>query len=295
MRVIDPAALDGRRILLFGDSITDDGTYVSQLLFLLGRLRPAWRLGHLVSVGLASENLSGLSEKEHPFPRPCLRERLDRALKAFNPETVFACYGMNDGIYCPQSDERLYAFRAGVANMLDRVSSFGVERIVLMTPPPFDPQPVAASLRPAGRPEAEYSYKNPYEDYASVLRDYSRWLLGLEGDEVSVIDLNGPLSEALRRGRASNPGFVLSPDGIHPGFLGHLLMTSEILRAFGVKLDASLEELALSMPNDAEYVKVDERRKTLSEAWRSFIGFTRETTVRRKSIDDVLAATDWGL
>ena len=62
-----------------------------------------------INVGLPSETVSGLSEEGHAggqFPRPDLHERLGRVLEQIRPDLVFACYGMNDGIYLPFNEER---------------------------------------------------------------------------------------------------------------------------------------------------------------------------------------------
>jgi hypothetical protein len=103
----DPApTLAGKRVLWLGDSITQAGGYVTFVQYYLNKKYPAEKFD-FVSVGLSSETASGLSERTHPFPRPCVFERLQRALGAVKPQVVVACYGMNDGIYHPQSDFRL--------------------------------------------------------------------------------------------------------------------------------------------------------------------------------------------
>src|ERR1700755_42158 len=72
--------LNHQRVLILGDSITQDGRYVSYLEYYLHRLAPAEK-ADIISIGLSSKTVSGLSEKSHPYPRPCALERLDRALK----------------------------------------------------------------------------------------------------------------------------------------------------------------------------------------------------------------------
>jgi lysophospholipase L1-like esterase len=288
-------SFDGRRVLIAGDSITDNGTYASQLLFLLARQRPQQDCSRVASIGLSSETLSGLSEPKHPFPRPCVHERLGRALEKFRPQVLVACYGMNDGIYNPQSAGRFQAFKNGVELLLGKAKAAGVEDIILMTPPPFDPEPVVATLLPASAPESEFSYMNPFEGYASVLEDYAKWLLALRRPELGAcVDLNGALGAFLKKKRAAEPSFRLSPDGIHPGPLGHLIIALELLKALGVKApEGSPETLLASIENDPAFKACDERRKTLSEAWRAFIGYTRDAIVRRDSIGETLAACAW--
>src|SRR5258708_7017242 len=110
--------LAGQRVLFLGDSITQDGRYVS---FLEYYLHAAGKSCDLISIGLSSETVSGLTETSSPYPRPCILERVDRALKAVKPTVVFACYGMNDGIYHPSSPERLAAFTDGLRQLIAKV------------------------------------------------------------------------------------------------------------------------------------------------------------------------------
>ena len=58
-----------------------------------------------INLGLPGETVTGLSEPGHPFPRPNVHERFGRVLAGGKPDLVFACYGMNDGIYYPFSDD----------------------------------------------------------------------------------------------------------------------------------------------------------------------------------------------
>ena len=104
----------------------------------------------LINLGLPSETCSGLSEPAHPFPRPNVHERIGRALKKMKPDLVFACYGMNDGIYYPFSEERFEKYRIGIQQIIEKVKASGA-RLILMTPPSFDP--VATSQQ--GETDAE--------------------------------------------------------------------------------------------------------------------------------------------
>jgi len=283
--------IDGKRVLLLGDSITAAGDYVSYLLCLLHRAKPDWDLSRIASAGLSSETLSGLSEPEHPFPRPCLFERLPRAFSLCKPEILIACYGMNDGIYHPQSPERTKAFQAGVIRLVKEAKGAGVESIVLMTPPPFDPEPIAGSLR--GEGAKTYSYLGPWRRYAEVLEGYSKWLMEFRAANVHVVDLNTPMAMRLKSKRKSDPAFKLSPDGIHPDKLGHLLIASQIVKALEVDtgkdgLDSLLERILA----DPLFALVDERRRTLSDAWLARIGYVREQRVQVPSIGEPLAKAE---
>src|SRR6267154_451145 len=85
----------GQRVLFLGDSNTFAGLFVAYLDGYLMTRFPAERW-ELINLGLPSETVSGLSEPDHPYPRPDIHERVDRALDKIKPNIVFICYGMND-------------------------------------------------------------------------------------------------------------------------------------------------------------------------------------------------------
>ena len=142
-----PSLLAGQRVLVLGDSITQNGRYVTFLEYYLHRLAPGARCD-LISIGLGSETISGLTEPNHAYPRPNGLDRLDRALSTVKPTVVFACYGMNDGIYHPSSPERLAAFTSGLDVLITKVRAAGA-KLVLITPPIFDPLPIPKRIAPA--------------------------------------------------------------------------------------------------------------------------------------------------
>ncbi|MBW7460494.1 hypothetical protein K0U00_41170, partial [Paenibacillus sepulcri] len=102
-----------KRIVFLGDSITDEGTYIAYMDAYFRQHMPEHDMT-LINLGVNSETASGLSEPDHPFPRPCIHDRLGRALQESRPDWVVLCYGMNDGIYYPFSEERFQAYRQGV-------------------------------------------------------------------------------------------------------------------------------------------------------------------------------------
>jgi lysophospholipase L1-like esterase len=269
--------LGAQKVLWLGDSITQAGDYVTIVEYYLDREYDSTRFD-FDSIGLSSENTSCLTEKDHPFPRPCLSERLGRALDLIHPHLVIACYGMNDGIYHPQSPERMASFQKGIQGLIDAVRAKGA-RLILLTPPPFDPLPVAASVRDGNAPD--FSYKAPYKKYDDVLRDYAAWEKTLAAPDVTVIDLHTAIDAYLAKQRKSNPNFSFTKDGIHPNFEGHLLMARTILDNLNVKVPHdSLSEEAARIQSDPVFVLVKSRRERLSEAWLEYVGYTRDKQVK---------------
>lgn len=268
----------GRRVLVLGDSITQHGGYVSNLEYYL---RTSGKACDLVSIGLSSETVSGLSEASSAFPRPCVHERLDRALQAFRPEVVIACYGMNDGVFHPPSPETRAAFTAGLKRLIDKVRATGA-RLVLVTPPIFDPQPLAGKTRPLGA--ESYSYQNIYTGYDDNLVEFSRIAMALREPDVTVINLHTPMAAALAARRQKDPDFSFAADGVHPGDLGHVVMSQIIAAGLGLHVPPEAETLLTQLQADPVYALVDERRQLRSEAWLAFVGYTREATFKSPSV-----------
>jgi lysophospholipase L1-like esterase len=219
---------NARRVLFLGDSITHAGLYIDYLEgYLLTRFpEKHWEV---INLGLPSETVSGLSEAGHAggqFPRPDLHERLDRALEKVKPDLVFACYGMNDGIYYPLNEERLRRYQEGTRKLRQKVEAAHA-RIIHITPPTFDPEPIRSRTLPAGLD----AYPSPYVGYNGVLGKFSQWMLQQRAADWSVIDLHGPMDHYLAMRRKADPKFHLAGDGVHPNSVGHWIFAREILLA----------------------------------------------------------------
>lgn len=262
----DAFPLQARRILFLGDSITHAGYYVADIEMQL-RIQQAPHVPELVNLGLSSETCSGLSEPDHPFPRPDVHERLDRALEKVKPDVVVACYGMNDGIYHPFSPERFDAYQVGMRKLITKVHDAGA-KIVLLTPPPFDPLPLKSKegkLLPAG--QQKYAWFAIYEDYDSVLNRYGQWVMTLRQEADMVIDVHAPLTEMISQQRRSRPDYHTAPDGIHQNEAGHHVMAAAVLKAWGVE---SWEE-----PGDKLRQLMNQKQKVLHDAWLTDVGHKR--------------------
>ena len=263
------------RILFMGDSITHAGHYIAWIEAQL-RTNSKGPYGELINLGLPSETCSGLSEPDHPFPRPDVHERLERALKEIKPDVVFACYGMNDGIYYPFSEERFEAYKKGIAEIIRKVNKSGA-KLVLMTPPAFDPLPLkkAGKLRPLGA--EKYAWFAIYEGYDDVLKKYSDWLL-TQRDKAFVIDLHTPVTKYVEAKRKKDPDFTMSPDGVHVNNEGHVVLAKAILTA--VKFDFSGD------PDPKLLKLVEQREVLLHNAWMSHVGHKRPGVKAGLPIDE---------
>ncbi len=257
--------LAGKRVMILGDSITQDGTYVSYLEYFLAKCHPG-KSFDIINVGLASETASGLSEAGHAggaFPRPCVHERLQRALDAVKPQMVVACYGMNDGIYQPYSEANMTAFQDGITKLADGCRAAG-SRVILVTPPVFE----------GGA-------------YDEVLSKFSEWEVAHPPKGViAVADLHTAMGKARAQRRREAPEFRLTNDNVHPGELGHVVMAQSILQGLGIPMpQGTAEELLTSAHGDPLFSLVCKHRSTRSNGWLNHIGYTRERRVAPKTGD----------
>lgn len=261
----DAFPLHAKRILFLGDSITAAGGFVNMIEVQL-RLHGVNPMPELVNAGLPSETCTGLSEPDHPFPRPDVHERLDRALAAVKPDVVVACYGMNDGIYYPFSEERFQKYQDGINRLIEKVHASGA-KLVLMTPPPFDAMPLksAGKLLPDGK--EKYAWFAVYENYDQVIQKYGQWLLEQKGRTGMVIDLYTPSMTFWKLQRETDPSFTVAPDGVHCNSEGHRTIAETVLKAWGVES---------WMPVSSEMLHLANQKGTvLHDSWLTRIGHKR--------------------
>lgn len=267
-----------RRVVFVGDSITYAGAYVCDIAAYFATRHPGHGVTFL-NVGLPSETVSGLSEEGHAngrFPRPDVHERLARVLAQTRPDLVFACYGMNDGIYLPFAEERFKKFRDGMVWLHDEVTQGGA-RIIHVTPATYD--------------EA----KGGKAGYAAVLDHYSDWLVGQRAAAGwEVVDAHRPMQETLDSFRRADPAFFFARDGVHPNDLGHWFIARAILRHLGASDVSNAADAAAMMaahPRGPAILKlVTEQQTVLKDAWLQATRHTRPGMKAGLPLDEANAA-----
>ena len=177
---------------------------------------------------------------------------------------MFACYGINDGIYQPLDNERFAAFQKGVEQLLGQCKKAGVGQVFLVTPPIYDFAPKKGEL-----------------DYDAVMAEYAKWELTLKAPGLRVIDLHSAMRQA-RDGRKT----PFSGDKVHPGDEGQLLIAKTILAALDVKVP---DDAVATVKADPLFRLVERKRTTRSDAWMRHIGYTREVKVEPRTLGDVEA------
>lgn len=278
-----------KRIVFLGNSITWQANYVNDVIAYLTVHYPD-RHFEFIDMGLPSETVSGLSEPGHAdgaFPRPDLHERLQRVLSQSHPDLVFACYGINDGIYMPFDTARFRKYREGIVWLHDEVVKSGAQ-IIHITPPVFDETRSGDIGRGA--------------DYGAVMDKYATWLLSLrQSRKWTVIDIHFPMKKYLEAHRKVDSqfnldGFFLAGDGIHPGEAGHWLMAREILRYLCGDSAASYPSAEKSLApnrNGAAILKaVTDRQNMLRDAWLTATKYKRPGLPVGLPLDEALKKSE---
>ena len=255
--------IKAKRVVFLGDSITYAGGYVAHF--------DAWLLTQklggektVVNVGLPSETVSGLSEDGHAggrFPRPDLAERLDRVLKVTKPDLVFACYGINCGIYQPFNKNRFAAYQKGIRSLKKKVEAAGA-RLILVTPPYYD----------------DMRARNKKFSYNAVLDKYAAWLVSQRRNGWTVIDLHSAMAADVVQQSKKNPKFTYQPDAVHPNAAGHRFIARQLIIACGDKdaVKQSLPKLLEAHGVSAEVSKlVQQRMRVRRDAYLSASGHKR--------------------
>ncbi|TWT94645.1 SGNH/GDSL hydrolase family protein [Stieleria varia] len=261
----NPFGENVKTVLFLGDSNTYSGHYITVLEAQL-RAEGYENLPTIINLGLSSETTSGLTEPGHPFPRPCVHERLDRALKKIQPDLVIACYGINDGVYAPLSEERFAAYRDGISRLVEKVTASGAT-CVLCTPSTFDPLPMKKKGKLMAAEADVFSWQGIYEKYDDVMQQYSEWLQQEFGSKLRVVDVHAALTAYVDSKRKTDPDFAMSGDGVHYNQEGHEVVAHAILDAFSIPHETT---------PDAELTQnVGKRQRLLRDAWLSEVGHLR--------------------
>ncbi len=262
-----PFSAKVKKVLFLGNSITYAGKYVADIEAYFVTNYPEQSI-EFINMGLPSETVSGLSELGHAdgkFPRPDLHERLERVLDFTKPDLVFACYGMNDGIYMPFDEGRFSKFKEGMNWLHSKVVAQGI-RVIHLTPPVFDEK------------------RGGKKGYSAVLDRYSDWLLNQrETAKWEVIDVHYPMKKYLDAHRKldesfSINGFALAPDGIHLGDVGHWMMAKELLIYLGETNVASAPDAITSLqhPKGVEILGlVIQKQDIMKDAGLTAVGHKR--------------------
>ncbi len=197
---------DGDRVVMIGDSITEQllhSNYVEA--FVVSRF-PHWKLAFR-NVGIGGDTSTGGNA------------RVARDILPFQPTAVTITFGMNDGGYrVPHDPARLEAYRTGLEGMLRQLKQAGVRTAVLSSSP----------VEKKEEGPALDGYNRTLQTFARTAREVA------QKNGATFVDQFHPHVEALDLARATDPKLRINGgDPVHPGPSGQVLMAWAILKGLG--------------------------------------------------------------
>jgi lysophospholipase L1-like esterase len=221
---------DGDRVMILGDSITEQRQYSTLIeSFVLSRF-PNWNITFR-NTGVGGDRM-GLTS------RGGLNNGFARDINWLKPTAVTVDFGMNDA----RAGEKGYAtYVENAAAMADKFAALGT-RVAFLTPSPEE-------RYEAGQPAGSA--------YNILLRKYSAGLKEVAAQKQTLfVDQLNPMIATIEAGRAAGVlsptegGARLIPDGVHPNPGGHRVMATYILKGLhapalvsSVEIDAKSGEV----------------------------------------------------
>jgi lysophospholipase L1-like esterase len=247
----DFAIHDGDRVVLYGDSITDQRLYSTFIEeYVLTRF-PDWKVQWTQS-GVGGDKVSGGAEGPIDL-------RIQRDILPYKPNVVTIMLGMNDSYYRPPNAAVQKTYEDGYRSMVDTIlSSLPGVKLTLIGPSPYD------------------DVTQPTMHYNEVMQAYSQFDQSeAERTHQGFVDLNAPVVDVLQKVKASSPDLAsrLIPDRVHPREGVHWVMAATILKAWhapalvsNVTLDAH-DAKATNVQNASVTDIKREKRKTGAIEW----------------------------
>jgi lysophospholipase L1-like esterase len=206
----DFAIHDGDRVVLYGDSITDQRLYSTLIEeYVLTRF-PTWKIQWTQS-GVGGDKVSGGAAGPIDL-------RVQRDILPYRPNVVTIMLGMNDGYYRPQNAAIEKTYEDGYKSMVDTIlaGAPGV-KLTLIGPSPYD------------------DVTHPTMHYNEVMQAYSDFdRKEANRTHQGFVDFNAPVVDVLQKVQAEHPELAsrLIPDRVHPREGVHWVMAATLLKAW---------------------------------------------------------------
>ena len=206
---------DGERVVLLGDSITEQRLYTTVIeAYTLARF-PQWKLTFR-NIGWGGDTAQGGLG------------RAARDMLPLKPSFVTIDFGMNDHGYRAH-DEGIYKNYIDKQTQLVALLKTNGARVALVTPQPIEDK----------RPDPDKDVRN------ESLRKMSDGLREIAGKEkVLFVDQFDPYMAVMLKARQADPTTLIGGgDAVHPGPVGHTIMAWAILKSLGAPASVSSAEL----------------------------------------------------
>ncbi|MDD4870285.1 MAG: SGNH/GDSL hydrolase family protein [Kiritimatiellae bacterium] len=227
---------DGDKVMLMGDSITEQYLYSSYVeAWTLARF-PAWNIT-FINVGIGGDRSTGGNN------------RFKRDVLPHTPTAMTVDFGMNDGGYRPFDETGFKTYMGGLQGIADQAKAANI-RVAWCTPSPVEKNELGPAIQ---------GYNETLEKYSEGVKQIAAANNGI------FIDQFHPFIAIIDKGRAADPkNRIGGGDAVHPGPPGQAIMAWSILKGMNfpplvasVEIDAAGDKVTKSQNCKIENLKVN--------------------------------------
>ncbi len=193
---------NGDRVIVLGDSITEQHLYSSYIEMWTVTRFPTWHISFR-NVGIGGDRSTGGNS------------RFKRDILTFKPTAMTVDFGMNDGNYQAFREPAFNTYMRGLQGIADQAKKAGI-RVAWVTPSPVEKSEDGPAIE---------GYNQTLERYSAGVKEIA------EKNDGLFVDQFHPFVAALDKARAADPHKRIGGgDAVHPGAPGQALMAAEILK-----------------------------------------------------------------
>ena len=242
---------DGDRVVMIGDSITEQHLYSNYVEMWTVTRFPKWKITFR-NVGIGGDRSVGGNSR---FARDVLLHK---------PTAMTVDFGMNDGSYREFSDQTFKPYMDGLQGMADQATAANI-RTAWVTPQPLDNDEQGKT--------ALTGYNQTLEKFSDGVRAIS------EKNSGKFVDQFHPYLQVLdaARSKADKYNRITAGDAVHPGPPGQALMAASILKGL------NFPSLVAAVEIDAKQNKVVSQENCTVEGLQA-----TATSVKFKKLDKAI-------
>jgi len=256
---------DGDRVVMIGDSITEQHLYSNYVEMWTVTRFPHWKLTFR-NVGIGGDRSPGGNA------------RFARDVLIHEPTAMTVDFGMNDGGYREFTEETFKPYMDGLQGMADQARAAKI-RVAWVTPQPLDDDQQG--------PTALTGYNVTLEKFSAGVKSAAEHNGGLFVDQfhpyLDVLDLARSRQNPYRR--------ITDGDAVHPGPPGQALMAASILQGLG--FPALVSSVDIDLGENTPVLRVENCQVGELTASNGSLRFTRHDQALPFFPEDAASILEW--
>ncbi len=206
---------DGDRVVVMGDSITEQHLYSNYIEMWTVSRFPQWKITFR-NVGIGGDRSGGGNG------------RFKRDVLIGKPTVLTVDFGMNDGGYRPFDEPGFKSYMNGLIGIADQAKAAGI-RVAWFTPSPVEKAEPGPALE---------GYNETLEKYSAGVKDLA------EARGALFVDQLHPFIAAIDKARMEDPkNRIGGGDAVHPGPPGQAIMAWALLKGLNFPSEVSSVEI----------------------------------------------------